>query len=76
MSEVPGFVVAELDQDTARIADLVEQIRGHRDGCAYPDYCVGAAWDVLADLTRSESNRLLRAALLRLAKPPQPHAWT
>jgi hypothetical protein len=73
---LPPHLIQRMDQEDARIADIVRNIRQHlTDGCDIPEFCIGADqfW-ALADMDCADCGGLLRAALVRLARTPDPHA--
>lgn len=76
MSDVPARVVAATDQEDARVAELVRVVRHHHEtGCDRRDICISEAWTPVTDLSHLQARQLLRAALIRLARTPDPHAW-
>lgn len=61
-------VIARIDQDRARLADLVDQVRRHQQGCDRPRVCPGRhVANTIYDLGCDDLEALLTTAVLELA---------
>lgn len=66
---LPPHLVAQTDQDTALLADLVACARRHHRYCARPASCAGDAAEALLDQANPEALwRVLQMAVAELAR--------